>query len=178
MIKKLCSTRGHSFFIDVKNCYVDRAASCAENTLTAPSLMNIRRLVDRIADALGPGADPARVEAIAAAVLDTFDADAPEVPDTRPAKEPIDRVIVTAYGLDKPGILAGITNAVSGAGCNIRDVSQKILQEYFTLIMIADISAMHASVADLQKQLAEVGRHLGVRIMVQREDLFERMHRP
>lgn len=140
--------------------------------------MNIRRLVDRIADALGPGADPAQVEAIAAAVLDTFDADAPASPGTRPAREPIDRVIVTAYGLDKPGILAGITNTVSGAGCNIRDVSQKILQEYFTLIMIADISAMHASVADLQKQLADVGQRLGVRIMVQREDLFERMHRP
>ena len=136
--------------------------------------MDIRRLVDRIADALGPGADPAQVEAIAAAVLDAADA----APAARPAKAPMDRVIVTAYGLDKPGILAGITNTVSGAGCNIRDVSQKILQEYFTLIMIADISAMHATVADLQKQLADVGQRLGVRIMVQREDLFERMHRP
>ena len=140
--------------------------------------MDIRRLVDRIADALGPGANPAQVEAIAAAVLDVADADASASPGVRPAKEPMDRVIVTAYGLDKPGILAGITNTVSGAGCNIRDVSQKILQEYFTLIMIADISAMHASVADLQKQLADVGQRLGVRIMVQREDLFERMHRP
>ena len=140
--------------------------------------MDIRRLVDRIADALGPGADPAQVEAIAAAVLDVADADVPASPGVRPAKAPMDRVIVTAYGLDKPGILAGITNTVSGAGCNIRDVSQKILQEYFTLIMIADTSAMHATVADLQKQLADVGQRLGVRIMVQREDLFERMHRP
>ncbi len=140
--------------------------------------MDIRRLVDRIADALGPGADPAQVEAIAAAVLDVADAGTPASPGTRAARQPVERVIVTAYGLDKPGILAGITNTVSGAGCNIRDVSQKILQEYFTLIMIADISAMQATVADLQKQLADVAQRLGVRIMVQREDLFERMHRP
>ena len=136
--------------------------------------MDIRRLVNRIADALGPDADPARVEAVAAVVLETLEADVP--PAT--AKKPGERVIVTAYGLDKPGILAGITNTVSGAGCNILDVSQKILQGYFTLIMIADISALHGSVRDLQQQLTEVADHLDVRVMVQREDLFERMHRP
>ncbi len=136
--------------------------------------MDIRRLVNRIADTLGPDADPARVEAVAAVVLEALEADAPPAA----AKKPGERVIVTAYGLDKPGILAGITNIVSGAGCNILDVSQKILQEYFTLIMIADISALHGSVRDLQQQLTEVADHLDVRVMVQREDLFERMHRP
>jgi len=136
--------------------------------------MDIRRLVNRITDALGPDADPARVEAVAAVVLETLEADAPAAT----AKKPGERVIVTAYGLDKPGILAGITNTVSGAGCNILDVSQKILQEYFTLIMIADISALHGSVRDLQQQLTEVADRLDVRVMVQHEDLFERMHRP
>ena len=140
--------------------------------------MDIRRLVDRIADVLGPNADPAEVEAIAAAVLDVHDAQGPAPPGSRTAWQPGDRVIVTAYGLDKPGILAGITSTVSGAGCNILDLSQRILQEYFTLIMIADITALRGSVADLQQQLAAVGQRLSVRIMVQREDLFERMHRP
>ncbi len=140
--------------------------------------MDIRRLVNRITEALGPDADPARIEAVAAAVLDVFDTD-PAAPPTAPtAQTPGERVIVTAYGHDKPGILAGITNAVSGAGCNILDVSQKILQEYFTLIMIADISALRGSVRDLQQQLTEVADHLDVRVMVQHEDLFESMHRP
>ncbi len=134
--------------------------------------MDIRRLVNRIADVLGPDADPARVEAVAAVVFETLEANAPA------AKKPGERVIVTAYGLDKPGILAGITNTVSGAGCNILDVSQKILQDYFTLIMLADISALHGSVRDLQHQLTELGDRLEVRVMVQHEDLFKRMHRP
>ena len=140
--------------------------------------MDLRRLVDRIAEALGPTADPASVEAVAAAVLDVVDEGRPGAPGSPPPPAPGDRVIITAYGHDRPGILAGITNAVSGAGCNILDVSQKILQEYFTLIMIADVAALHSSVADLQRQLADVGSRLGVRVMVQREDLFEHMHRP
>ena len=70
--------------------------------------MDIRRLVNRITDALGPDADPARVEAVAAVVLETLEADAPAAT----AKKPGERVIVTAYGLDKPGILAGITRNI------------------------------------------------------------------
>ena len=140
--------------------------------------MDIRRLVNRIAEAMGSNADPARIEAVAAAVLDALDTDAAAPPRATSVKTPGERVIVTAYGHDKPGILAGITNTVSGAGCNILDVSQKILQEYFTLIMIADISALHGSVRDLQNQLTDVADRLDVRIMVQHEDLFESMHRP
>ena len=140
--------------------------------------MDIRRLVDRIADALGPTADPAQVEAVAAAVLDVADAVAPSSSGLPTPPQPGDRVIITAYGLDKPGIMAAITQTVSTAGCNILDVSQKILQEYFTLIMIADIAALRGSVRDLQQQLSDVGQRLDVRVMVQREDLFERMHRP
>ncbi len=139
--------------------------------------MDIHRLVDRIADALGPTADPRQVEAVAAAVLDLTAT--PTTPQRLPtASKPGHRVIITAYGLDKPGILAAITQAVSAAGCNILDVSQKILQAYFTLIMIADIETLHHSVRDLQQQLSDVGQRLDVRVMVQHEDLFERMHRP
>jgi len=140
--------------------------------------MDIRRLVSCIADALGPHADPAQVEAVAAAVLDVFPAGTALSASPPSARSAGERVIVTAYGYDKPGILAGITNAVSDAGCNILDVSQKILQEYFTLIMIADIATLHGSVRDLQQQLSEVGTRLGVRVMVQREDLYASMHRP
>ncbi len=136
--------------------------------------MDIRRLVTRIAEALGPEADPAQVEAVAAATLDALEADGPPMA----SKAPGERAIVTAYGLDKPGILASITNVVSDAGCNILDVSQKILQGYFTLIMLADITAMRGSVQDLQQQLSEVGNRLGVRVIVQHEDLFRSMHRP
>ncbi|MFQ5568514.1 MAG: ACT domain-containing protein [Rhodothermales bacterium] len=140
--------------------------------------MDIRRLVNRISDALGPDADPTHVEAVAAAVLDECDEAPGKQPHRLSPKETGERVLVTAYGVDRPGILAAVTNVVSDAGCNILDVSQKILQGYFTLIMLADISSMHGSVPDLQQQLSDTGNRLGVRVMVQHEDLFESMHRP
>lgn len=136
--------------------------------------MDIRRLVHRIADALGPDADAARVEAVAAAVLDVVEGTSMPAERT----EAGERAIVTAYGVDHPGILAAVCNAVSGAGCNILDVSQKILQGYFTLIMLADIRTMQGSITDLQAQLTAVGDRLGVRVLVQHEDLFHTMHRP
>lgn len=138
--------------------------------------MDIRLLVNNIADALGPQADPARVEAVATAALEALNAADPSGPLN--LQEPGERAIVTAFGHDKPGILAGVTNVVSGAGCNILDVSQRIMQGYFTLIMLADVSAMRQSIGELQQQLNDVGQQIGVRVMVQHEDLFEKMHRP
>lgn len=138
--------------------------------------MDIRRLVGSIAEALGPQATPDQIEAVAAAAMDAIDAEGASTPST--FTEPGERAIVTAYGVDNPGILAGITNVVSDAGCNILDVSQKILQGYFTLIMLADIASMHGTLKDLQHQLSTLGENLGVRIMVQHEDLFHSMHRP
>lgn len=137
---------------------------------------DIRRLVESIADALGPHTPPERIEAVAAAVLDALSGNAPAPPLSTAGLT--ERAIVTAYGVDKPGILASITNVVSGAGCNILDVSQKILQGYFTLIMLADIASMRGSLQDLQRQLDGVGQQLQVHVLVQHEDLFKAMHRP
>lgn len=137
--------------------------------------MDLRSLVDRIATALGPDVSPARVEAVAEAVLDALEAPPAGMPFAR--REPGERIIITAYGYDQPGVLARITERVSGAGCNILDVSQKILQGYFTLIMLADIGALRGSVKELQAQLSAVADELGVRVMVQHEDLFNAMHR-
>ncbi len=57
-------------------------------------------------------------------------------------------------------------------------MSQKILQGYFTLIMLTDITALRGSMRDFQQQLTAVGDQLQVRILVQHEDLFNAMHRP
>ncbi len=143
-------------------------------------MTQIRRLVERVTEAMGPDATPDRVEAVAQVVLDEVYGEAttpaPEAPFVSP--EPGERAIVTAYGLDRPGILAAITNVVSDAGCNILDVSQKILQGYFTLIMLTDITNMRGDVRTLQQKLSAIGERLQVRIIVQHEDLFNAMHRP
>ncbi len=128
--------------------------------------MDLQRLVRHVAAAMGADATADRVESVARAILDSEDV------------VQQDRVIITAFGLDQPGILAGVTGIVAEAGCNILDVSQKILQGYFTMIMIADIAAMKISLTELQGQLRIAGPSLGVRVGAQHEELFARMHRP
>lgn len=141
-------------------------------------MTDIRRLVSRIADALGPAATPERVEHLVAIALEEVSGASPDGSSTLAAPDAGGRAIVTAYGIDHRGILTEITSALSDAGCNILDVSQKILQGYFTLIMLVDVGALSTSIESLQQRLSGVGEKLNVRVMVQHEDLFNAMHRP
>ena len=140
----------------------------------------VRLLIDRIADALGPEATPERVERVARAVIDGGAAPAPAAP--RPAPRPdvpgrSSRAVVTAYGHDTPGILAAITAELSASGANVLDVSQKILQGYFTVVLVADFPA-GADLGAARDRLAARGDTFGVRVLLQHEELFEAMHRP
>ncbi len=106
---------------------------------------DVRALIDRIAAALGPDATPERVERVARAVLDARPPAAPRarLPAGPAGVGPADgatRVVVTAYGHDQPGVLAAITAELSASGANVLDVSQKVLQGYFTVVLVADLA--------------------------------------
>ena len=146
---------------------------------------DVRALIDRIATALGPEATPDRVERVARAVLDGgATAPAPEPRTPRPATRPAaesrpasSRVVVTAYGHDTPGILAAITAELSASNANVLDVSQKILQGYFTVVLVADFPA-GTDLGATRDRLSTRGDTFGVRVLLQHEELFEAMHRP
>ncbi len=137
--------------------------------------MDFRRLVSRISDVLGSDATPERVERIAIALLDEK-LDAPAAAGSGSSARG-GKAVVTAYGKDEPGMLHVITSVLSDANYNILDVSQKILQDYFTVIMIVDGEGARASVGEVQARLAKVGEQRGVRVLMQHEDLFNAMHR-
>ncbi|MGB3543784.1 ACT domain-containing protein, partial [Rubrivirga sp.] len=84
--------------------------------------------------------------------------------------------VVTAYGHDRPGVLAAITAELSAAGANILDVSQKVLQGYFTVVLVADLEA--GNLAATRDALSRRGADLGARVLLQHEELFQAMHRP
>ena len=87
------------------------------------------------------------------------------------------RAIVTVIGKDQVGIIARVCALLSQQGVNVLDISQTILQEYFTMIMLVDISDNKVSFAELAEKLDEAGKARALSIRIQREDIFEAMHR-
>jgi ACT domain-containing protein len=87
------------------------------------------------------------------------------------------RVIITSYGINKPGVVSKISTILAESNCDIQDITQKILQEFFTMIMIVDISASPLSFKELHDLLAKAAEELNIKIMIQHEDVFRSMHR-
>lgn len=86
------------------------------------------------------------------------------------------RAVVTVIGKDKKGIIAGVSTELANAGINILDINQTILQEFFTMIMLVDMTDAASNFRQLNKRLTVKGLELGVQIRVQREDIFNAMH--
>ena len=87
------------------------------------------------------------------------------------------RAIVTVIGKDQVGIIAGVCSLLAGFGVNILDISQTILQEYFTMIMLVDIKESSVPFDELSRSMQDCGEKMGLSIRIQREDIFEAMHR-
>lgn len=87
------------------------------------------------------------------------------------------RVIISVLGRDKVGIIASVSAVLAETGVNILDISQTILQEIFTMVMICDITNSTVGFDVLKDNLETKGLELGVQVQVQHEDVFQFMHR-
>jgi len=85
--------------------------------------------------------------------------------------------IVTVTGKDKVGIIARISSAMAKAGVNILDVSQKIMEDYFVMMMAVDVAEATADMKNIQKQLDKIAAEMSLTITCQHEDIFKKMHR-
>jgi len=88
-----------------------------------------------------------------------------------------DRLIVSVFGVDHPGIVAGVSQILAEASCSIVDINQTVVQGKFAMVIIANTSRSQASATELKERFRVEGEKLGVRIYAQREDLFNAMHR-
>ena len=87
------------------------------------------------------------------------------------------KVIITVVGQDTVGIIAKVCTYLAEHHVNILDISQTIVDSYFNMMMIVDISASEAPVGEIQEALAALGEEIGVVIHVQLEEIFQKMHR-
>ncbi|HEX3143606.1 MAG TPA: ACT domain-containing protein [Pyrinomonadaceae bacterium] len=87
------------------------------------------------------------------------------------------RLIISVFGVDHPGIVAGVAEILSEAQCSIIDINQTVVQKKFAMVIIADAARSQTSITELKDRLRHQGEQLGVHIYAQREDLFNAMHR-
>lgn len=86
------------------------------------------------------------------------------------------KAILTVIGKDKVGIISGISTELLKLNINILDVTQTIMQEYFTMIMMLDLVESNKDFEGVKNSLISKGQELGVEVKIQREEIFNSMH--
>ena len=87
------------------------------------------------------------------------------------------KCIITVVGKDKVGIIAGVCQYLSGISVNILNISQTIVEGYFNMMMIVDMSGSTKNFDNVNEDLNKLGEDIGVVIKCQREEIFDMMHR-
>ncbi len=87
----------------------------------------------------------------------------------------MNKAVITVIGKDTVGIIAKVSNLLFENNVNILDISQTIMQDLFTMIMLVDIKDVQ--VGDLQEKLDVIAKEMNLSIRVQNEEIFNSMHR-
>ena len=87
------------------------------------------------------------------------------------------KAIITVVSKDSVGILAKVCTYLAETGVNILDISQTVIQEYFNMIMIVDYGSATKPFDELSSGMTKLGTDMGMRIRVQKAEIFDKMHR-
>ena len=87
------------------------------------------------------------------------------------------KAIVTVVGQDRVGIIAAVCSKLAEYNVNVRDISQTVMQGYFTMMMATEVSQCNIPLGELALRMDETGVQMGLSIRVQRENIFQAMHR-
>ncbi|MGH4051189.1 MAG: ACT domain-containing protein [Clostridium sp.] len=86
------------------------------------------------------------------------------------------KAVLTVIGKDKAGIISNVSTLLFEKNANILDINQTIMNEFFTMVMLVDLSSINISLKELNGILMEKGKNLNVSIKIQHEDVFNSMH--
>ena len=86
------------------------------------------------------------------------------------------KAIVTVIGQDRFGIIAEVSVMLAGCGINVLDISQTLLQDTFTMVMLVDVAHITVPFAEVKRILNDLGERMDMSVRIQREDIFQAMH--
>ena len=87
------------------------------------------------------------------------------------------KALISVTGLDTTGIIARVATKLADLNINILDISQTIVNGYFNMMMIADLSGKKKHFAEVSSELDDLGKEIGVMIKIQKEEIFDLIHR-
>lgn len=87
------------------------------------------------------------------------------------------KCVVTVLGKDQVGIIAKVCTYLAENQINILDINQTIVQDFFNMMMIVDVSKMTKNFGQVSEEMEELGKEMELDIHCQREEIFEKMHR-
>lgn len=87
------------------------------------------------------------------------------------------RAVVTVIGIDKPGIIAKVSGKLFEENVNILDITQTIMGDIFSMIMLVDVKSDSTDFSALVSDMKKIGTEIGVEITVTREEIYKSMHR-
>jgi ACT domain-containing protein len=136
----------------------------------------IYKITRAVYDRLGSQADVSLVEGL---VTDVYRVVEGSLEEDKPSDGPRrdSRVVISAFGLSRPGIVAAISATLAESSFNIIDMNQTVVQGKFAMVLIAEMGSGAADLATLKTRLNEAGERFGIRVYAQRDDLFQTMHR-
>lgn len=85
--------------------------------------------------------------------------------------------VITVIGNDSVGIIASIANILAEQNVNILDINQTVMEEMFTMIMMVETSKLKCGFSELSEMLSSYGKNAGLSVRIQREEIFNSMHR-
>jgi len=133
----------------------------------------LRELAIAAINELGEKATPDIVRKVVERSLEKAEVPEREILDSQNSG----RAILTAFGINHPGVVSTISKSLSESNCDILDLSQKIMQEFFTMIMMIDITNSPKELKSIQEDMNAISEQLKIKIYLQHEDIFRSMHR-
>ncbi|MCK4578315.1 MAG: ACT domain-containing protein [Candidatus Marinimicrobia bacterium] len=139
------------------------------------------QLRDLVKKRLGPDATDEIIDSVVSRVTDLLrrqaSVAAPQAGPPEQSRPDSGRVIVSVFGVNQPGIVAKVSQIIAEHGCDIMDISQKLMQEFFTMILVVDLTSADTTFERLQGEFQQLAESLGVRIFAQHEDVFNALNR-
>ena len=86
------------------------------------------------------------------------------------------KIIITVSGVDRIGIVAKVAAVLADYKVNIEDIKQSIMQDYFVMFLLGDISQSEKSFKEIKEAMQKAGEELKMEIWIQKKQIFDKMH--